>query len=108
MTELRKLEKQPSATTRSAKNASFCSSPSLNARTPITRRVSGALDQICHGCFDNVDAGGSLGVCAEVLHEAAMVEQTALGAGGVWYMYGFSGVEDCVAVHVDSIDVVKT
>ena len=67
-----------------------------------------AFDQICHRCFDNLDAGGSLGVCAEVLHEAAMVERTALSAGGVWYMHGFAGVEDCVAVHRDSIDVIKT
>ena len=67
-----------------------------------------AFDQICRGCFDNVDAGGSLGVRAEVLHEAAMLEGTASGAGRVWYKYDFSGVEECVAVLGDSIDVVKT
>ena len=100
MTELRKLEKQPTATTtRSAKKASFCSAPSLRARTPITRRVCGHSIKFVHGCFDDVDAGGNLGVCAEVLHEAAMVEQTTLGSGGVWYMHSFSGVEDYAAMH---------
>jgi hypothetical protein len=42
MTTLRKLEKQPSAMTTSlAENDSLCTMPSLRARTPITRRVSG-------------------------------------------------------------------
>ena len=101
------LEKQPSATTTSS--ASFlpflafpaCVHPNHAARER-------AFDQIYRGCFDNVDAGGSLGVCAEVLHEAAMVEGTVLGAGGVWYKYDFLGVEECIAVHRDSIDVVNT
>jgi len=67
-----------------------------------------AFDQIRYGCFDEVDAGGSFGVYAEVLHESAVVERAALGTGGVWDMYGLSGVEDCVAVYGDSIDVVET
>jgi hypothetical protein len=43
-------------------------------------------------------------VRAEVLDEAAMVERGALCTRGVWYMYGLSGVEDCVAMHGDGID----
>jgi hypothetical protein len=37
-----------------------------------------------------------------------MVERTALGAAGVRDVHGLAGVEDCVAVHGDGIDVVKT
>ena len=47
-------------------------------------------------------------MCAEVLHETAMVERAALGTGRVRDMHGLSGVEGCVAVHGDGIDVVNT
>ena len=101
------LEKQLSATTTSS--ASFLPFLAFPARAhPNHAPRERALDQICRGCFDNVDAGGSLGVCAEVLHKAATVKGTVLGAGGVWYKYDFLGVEECIAVHRDSIDVVNT
>jgi len=64
--------------------------------------------EIRYGCFEEVDAGGRPGVCPELLHEAAMVERAALGTGGVRDMHGLSGIEDCIAVHGDRIDVVET
>ena len=92
------LEKQPSATTTSS--ASFLPFLAFPARAhPNHAPRERAFDQICRGCFDNVDAGGRLGVCTELLHEAAVVEGAASGAGGVWYKHGFSGIKDCIAVH---------
>ena len=45
---------------------------------------------------------------AKVLNEAAMVERTALRTAGIRDMYGLAGVEDCVTMHGDGIDAVKT
>ena len=103
MAELQMLEKQPSATTTSSASLlQFLAFPARAHPNHVARER--AFDQICCARFDNLDAGGSLGVCAEVLHKAA----TTFDTGGVWYMHSFSGVEDCVAVHGDSVNVVKT
>ena len=77
----------------------------LDAKHAMCER---ALDQVCNGSFEDVDARGGLGVGAELLDEAAMVEGAALGWGGIRNVHRLACVEDSVSVHRDGVDTVKT
>ena len=71
MAELQMSEKQPSATTTSSGNfLPFLAFP-VRAHPNHAARER-AFAQNFRSSSDNVDAGGSLGVRAEVLHKAAM------------------------------------
>lgn len=66
-----------------------------------------ALDQVRHRHLEDVDARRGPGARAQVLDEAAVVKGAALGAGGIRYVYGLSGVQNGVAVYGYCVDAVE-